>query len=349
MKANTISTLASSEIMRASMARRQSQLNDTLTEFSSGRHADVGVTLGTQIGSALDMRHIISDLTSLNSTNGVVGARLDNIQSSIGGVRQLATGLIEMAIALRQNSAQPELLAEDAKSRLGSVFDMLTVTSNGSYVFSGTNTSERPIDNYLSDPPGPARSAVIAAFTTTFGFPPDDPQAATISAVDYQAYLDGPFAALFEEPSWSLNFSDATDGVMRDRISPNEEINSSSTVNDPGIRKLYYALALSIDGGVQHLSGGARDLLSDRVVEKANEATYELVRQQSVVGMAQERLTQANERNSIETQALQSRVGAMEEVDAYEVADRLGMMMTQLEASYSVTSRLQKLSLLNYL
>lgn len=349
MKAATISTLASSEITRSALARRQSKLNDTLKEFSTGRHADVGVTLGKQVGSALDMRHVMSDLTSLKSTNGVAGARLDNIQSSFEGIRGLANGLVEMAVALRQNSAQPSLLAEDAKSRIGSIHDMLAVTSNGSFVFSGTNTSQSPIDKYLSEPPGSSRSAVIAAFTTAFGFPPDDPQAATISATDYRAYLDGPFAALFEEPSWSLNFSDATDDVMRDRISRNEEINTSATVNDPGVRKLYYALALSIDGGVANLNAEARNVLSDRVVEKSNEATYDIVRQQSVFGMAQERLAQANERNSIEAQALQSRVGGLEEVDAYEVADRLGMMMTQLEASYSVTARLQKLSLLNYL
>jgi len=190
---------------------------------------------------------------------------------------------------------------------------------------------------------------VIATFTATFGFPPDDPQVATITPAQYQAYMDGPFADLFEEPAWSTNFSNATDELMRDRISHREEVDSSTTVNDEGVRKLYYALALSIDGGVAHLKDETRDLLSDRVVTTANEAAYGLVRQQSMVGTAQERLAQANERNSIETQTLRARVGSAEEVDAFEVADRMGMLMSRLEASYSVTARLQKLSLLNYL
>jgi flagellar hook-associated protein 3 FlgL len=342
MKADTVSTLSGHEIMRTALARNQTRLADTLKEFSTGRHADVGRTLGTRLGAVLDMRHVMCDLTALTSTNAIVGGRLESAQSALEGIRKLASGLIDTAISVRQSGAEPTLLAADAKSRWGSVFDMLSVTSDGVYVFSGTNSSAAPVDNYLSEPPGPARTAVIAAFTTEFGFPPDDPQV-------YQAYLDGPFAALFEDPAWGATFSSATDGVMRDRISLGEEINSSVSVNDAGMRKLFMAMALAIDGGAEQMSADTRQVLSTRIVESANSAVYDIVRQQSEIGMGQERLTQANERISLEKQALQRRVSTAEEVDAYEVAERLGLLMSRIEASYSVTARIQKLSLLNYL
>ena len=41
--------------------------------------------------------------------------------------------------------------------------------------------------------------------------------------------------------------------------------------------------------------------------------------------------------------------GIWAEVDPYEVAQQLSLLMTRMEASYSVTSRLQQLSLMNYL
>ena len=349
MKADAVSTLSGQEIMRTAMARNQTRMADTLKEFSTGRHADVGRTLGSKTGAVLDMRNLISDLTSLTSTNGIVSGRLDGAQSALDGVRKLATNFIDTAISVRQSGAEPALLAADAKSRLGSMFQMLSVTSNGTYVFSGTNSAVAPLDDYLAEPAGPGRSAVIAAFTTEFGFPPDDPQVSTITPAQFTAYLDGPFAALFEDPSWGTTFSTATDGVMRDRISNSEEIDSSASANDSGIRKLFYAMSLAIDGGAENMSADTRAVLSTRLVETTNSAVYDIVRQQSEIGMGQERLTQANERISIEQQALERRVSGAEEVDPYEVAERLGMMMSRIEASYSVTARLQKLSLMNYL
>ena len=349
MKADTVSTLAGLEIMRTAMARNQTRMSQTLQEFSTGRHADVGRTLGSRTGAVLDMRHVMGDLTALTGTNAIVSSRLEDAQAALNGVRQLAAGFIDTAISVRQSGSEPALLAADAKSRIGSVFDMLSVTSNGTYIFSGTNSSVAPLDNYLAEPPGPGRSAVIAAFTTEFGFPPDDPQVSTITPAQFTAYLDGPFAALFEDPAWTATFSSATDGVMRDRISHSEEIDSSASVNESGIRKLYFAMALAIDGGVENMSADTRAVLSTRLVESSNAAVYDIVRQQSELGMAQERLTQANERISIETQALERRISGAEEVDPYEVAERLGLLMSRIEASYSVTARLQKLSLMNYL
>jgi flagellar hook-associated protein 3 FlgL len=349
MKADTVSTLSGHEIMRTAMARNQTRMAETLQEFSTGRHADVGRTLGVKTGAVLDMRHIMGDLTALTSTNGIVSSRLENAQSALEGVRSLATGFVDTAISVRQSGSEPALLVADAKSRLGSMLDMLSATSNGAYVFSGTNSSVAPLDNYLAEPPGPARSAVIAAFTTEFGFPPDDPQVSTITPAQFTAYLDGPFAALFDDPSWGATFSSATDGVMRDRISNSEEIDSSASANDSGIRKLFYAMSLAIDGGAENMSADTRAVLSTRLVETTNSAVYDIVRQQSEIGMGQERLTQANERISIEKQALERRVSGAEEVDPYEVAERLGLMMSRIEASYSVTARLQQLSLMNYL
>ena len=99
MKADTVSTLSGNDILRTAMARNQTRMNDTLKEFSTGRHADVGLALGSKTGAVLDLRHIIGDLTALTGTNGVVKGRLDNAQAALDGVRQLATGFIDTAIS----------------------------------------------------------------------------------------------------------------------------------------------------------------------------------------------------------------------------------------------------------
>jgi flagellar hook-associated protein 3 FlgL len=164
-----------------------------------------------------------------------------------------------------------------------------------------------------------------------------------------EAYIDGPFSALFEEPSWSTNFSQATDEVMRDRISHHEEIDTSATVNDTGIRQIFFALTLAIDGGAERLRTDTFEVMATRIADRSSEGGHNIAASQAKVGVAEERLAQANERIALEKTTLEQRIGELEGIDSYEVADRLSLLMTRIEASYSVTARMQQLTLLNYL
>lgn len=349
MKADTISTLVSREIMRAANARNQTSLADTLKEFSTGRLADVGKTLGGRIGAVLDLRHIVGDLGGLENTNAVVEQRMKFLQSSFGAMRDMGQTFSESTLGIYKAGGDRGLLVVDAKSRMETLSDVLRTSTNGTYAFSGLNISVPPVDDYLSEPPSPARTAVISTFTAAFGFPPDDPQVVTITPAQMTAYMDGPFAALFEEPQWSANFSYATDEVMRDRISHHEEINTSATANDRGIRQLYFALTLAIDGGIENLNAETFGVVAARIANTSSEGGYNVVATQARVGVAQERLAQANERIALEKGALETRIGELEGVDAYKVADRLSLLMTRIESSYAVTARMQQLTLLNYL
>ena len=52
---------------------------------------------------------------------------------------------------------------------------------------------------------------------------------------------------------------------------------------------------------------------------------------------------------SIQSDIIKTHIGALEGVDPYEASNRLTELMTQIETAYSVTARIQKLTLLNYL
>ena len=70
-----------------------------------------------------------------------------------------------------------------------------------------------------ADPASPAKLAVAAAFQARFGFAQGDPAASSISAADMQDFLDNDFAALFDDPAWSTNWSTASDEPLSTRIS----------------------------------------------------------------------------------------------------------------------------------
>lgn len=349
MKTEFVSTLVHHETARAMIARTQTKMDKAEIEVSTGRHADIGKALGFGFSGLLDTRQLAGDLDAIASTNAIVTARLTKTQSALSGMAELGQGLFDSIVALRQGGGDRSALVAQAEAALGSLTALLSTTSNGAYIFSGANTAVAPIEDYLADTPGAGRTSVQAAFNAAFGMDPSDPAVSSISGADMATYLAGDFAALFAEPNWSATFSSATDEVSRDRIAPNETIDSSLSANAVGIRSLMQALVATVESGAKELSAEAFDSLAQNIAQTTGQAIHELVRSQATLGVTQERLAKASARITVERSMLEERIGAAEGVDSYEAAIKLMTLSTQLEASYSVTARMQQLSLLNYI
>ena len=67
------------------------------------------------------------------------------------------------------------------------------------------------------------------------------------------------------------------------------------------------------------------------------------------VGIASERVQNATDRASLQKDVFTSDLQELEAVDPYEVSARINELTLQLETSYALTGRLQRLSLLNFL
>ena len=70
---------------------------------------------------------------------------------------------------------------------------------------------------------------------------------------------------------------------------------------------------------------------------------------QTGVGITQAAITSTDTGLSAQTTLLKSDVSDVEDVDTYALNTRVTTLQTQLQASYELTSRLQTLSLTNYL
>lgn len=349
MKTTSISTLNQFETSRAAITRNQSRLAEIEVEVSTGRHADVGRTLGVKTSRLLEMRNAFHDFASLQSTNGVVATRLEQTQTALAAVRDLAEGFLQTALTASQGNADRGLLVADAKARLSALADVLNTTSNGAYVFGGTNASTAPFENDLAEPTGAGRAAVLAAFTSEFGFTPDDPLAASITPSQMRSYLDGTFMSVFQDPSWSTSFSSANNSMMIDRVYASETIETSVSGNATAIRKLVQVLTAAVDSGTEQLNAEAFSGLTKMLIQVSGEAGGEITGMQSRLGIAEERLAKANSRIVLRQNLLERWIGEAESVDVAKSATSLSIITSQLEASYAVTTRLQKLSLLNYL
>jgi flagellar hook-associated protein 3 FlgL len=345
MKTASVSTLSLFDASRAAIIRNQARLADVQVEVSTGRHADVGRTLGVDASRNLELRNARDDLSALQSTNGIVSTRLNQTQTALSAIGDLADGFMQTVLASNQSGGDRSLLVADAKSRLGALVDILSTTSNGAFIFGGTNVSSPPVGDYLAQPASLGRTAVIGAFTTEFVATP----VKSITAGQMKTYLDGTFTNLFQGAAWSSTFSSANSNTMSDRISTGEVIETSVSANTDGIRKLVLVLTAAIDSGTKDLNAGAFTELTKKLVQVTGEVGSSITGMQSLIGISQERLAKASDRIVVQQNVLERRIGELEGADPAKAATSLSTITAQLEASYAVTARLQKLSLLNYL
>lgn len=347
MKAIFPSSLAQTETMRLTIQKSRTAMAAAEIEVSSGRKSDVGLAIGSSLSDVIDLRGLGLQFESIQQSNAAASTRLDVTQSALGAMGQLGNELFAAVAAVRQSGGERSVLLEGARSAMEQLLTLSKSTSGGAFVFSGVNTDTPPLDDYLSNPTGAARTAVQSAFAGLVAGVGGN--AADIAGSDMASYLDTVFAAIFEDPSWGSVISSADERTLVNRISMTATAETSVTINNVAIRELYSALAAVLDSDIEALSADAFGALADRLGELATRASAGIARLQSSVGIMQERLAKATDHIVLEKSVLERSIGEFEGVDAYEAATRLMTLRNGLETSYSVTARLQDLSLLKFL
>ncbi|MEM9028183.1 MAG: flagellar hook-associated family protein [Pseudomonadota bacterium] len=349
MPTPTISSLGLTNALQTTLRTSQLQLRDAELEVATGRHADVGLELSYLVDKTLNFRQTRSTLSVMQVNNESLMSRLEATQSAITQVSDNAQRFLGSLLSAMQADDQRATIVMAAESEMGALTSLLSTSFDGAYLFSGVATQSPAMDDYLADPPGTSRTAVQTAFVTEFGFPATDPSVATITGAQMQTFLDGAFDTLFQDPSWATNFSSASDDLLKNRISPNEVIETSASANEQAFRSLTQAYAAVIDLGAKNLSGEAFQVLADKVIELTTNGNSGVAAIGGRLGLAEQRVSSAQDRLSIQTNVIEESIVELEGVDAYEAATRMNNLLTQIEVSYATTARIQGLTILNYL
>ena len=349
MKTTLISTASMTAATRLSLAKTQLKLAEAQKEVTTGRHADVGATLGYKTGQTLSLRQDHARIKTIIDTNSVVATRLTSTQAALKSLSDDTQLFVGQLIGARNTDSGPTVVQNQAKAALTSFTNAINTAVDGAYLFSGINADVKPVTDYFATPTSANRQAVADAFLATFGTTPGDPANVNISAADMQAFLDGPFSDLFADPAWTTGWSSASDQNVKSRISTSELIETSTNANHVGIRKIAMAYAMVADLGIESLNQAAYQAVVDGATRIAGEAVQNLATEQSRLGTAQERVKSADERMSIQIDILANHIGLLEGVDPYEASTRVSALMTQVETAYAMTARIQNLSLLKYL
>ncbi len=348
MKTTFVSTQGVANATRRSVMQMQSELATLQKEVSSGRASDVGLALGARTGLTVTLRKESASLQTLMDSNAIADLRLSTTQDTLVKIAGDAQSFLNVLVAAKSDPTSAAGTKQRADEMLASLTGLLNTTQNGEHLFGGINTGVKPVADY-SDPASAAKQAVADAFLAHFGFAQGDPAAASITAADMQDFLDTDFSTLFDDPAWSTTWSTASDQPVTSRISTAETVTTSVTANDPSMRKLAMAYTMVSDLGLSSLSQAAYGAVIDKASALAGSVIAGVTSTQAQLGYAQQAVADANSRMSAQKDVLEAHVGSLEGVDPYEASTRVNNLLTQIETSYALTARIQKISLLDFL
>ncbi|MDP3895215.1 MAG: flagellar hook-associated family protein [Mesorhizobium sp.] len=347
MKASYVSSQAITQALRYSMSRMQSELVVAQKEVATGRVADPGLTLGARTGQSVSLARDVARLAVLADSNALVASRLSSTQDALSQLSDRAEELRATLTAAVSGSSGPAVARADAKAMMETLTAILNTSINGEHLFAGTNTDVQPLADF-ADPASPNRVAFDQAFLTTFGFSQDDPAAAGITPAAMESFLTNVVEPQFLGSGWTTNWSSATDDPIVSRIALNETAQTSVSANISGVRKLAMAAAItSLVGGT--LNSGATASIVSRALALVAEGIAEISDQKAKTGLAENRVANATARITMQGDIFESTIQDMEGVDPYEASTRVSALITQIETSYTLTARIQGLSLLRFL
>jgi flagellar hook-associated protein 3 FlgL len=343
MRTASISTMSLVNTPRSSVARMQADLVKLNQEVVTGRMADVGLALGAQTGQSVTLHVDKQALGALIDSNALLAGRLQQTQSALDTMRSGADNFLQDLIAA-QNSLDANTLPQGARAALASFIGAANASDGHGYLFGGINTANAPIAAYDSGP----GAAVDAAFLAKFGFAQDDPAAAGIDGAAMSDFLDNEFAAIFADPAWGATWSSAADQTTTNRISPTSKISASVSANEPAMRKLAEVYSMVGCLGMDGLGKDARQAIIDKAAGLLGSATDGITGLQADVGAMQNQVNDASQRLQAQQTILDTQIGALEGVDPAEAKVHIDTLSTQIEMSYSLTTKLLQMSLLNY-
>ncbi|MBC2771764.1 flagellar hook-associated family protein [Rhizobium sp. AQ_MP] len=354
MSTASVSNLSTQTSMRLTIRQAQNELLKSQQEVSTGSFADVGAELGSKTSTVVDLNRESLRLNSMISNNSIATQRLSASQEAL---KQIATAAEAMNNALitisgSSNTDTINTTVMTVSNSLSTMTSMANQTANGEFLFAGINTDVKPLTEYTAT--SPAKVAFDAAFTGYFGFPPTDTaNTATIAAKgaapSMEDFITSVLEPMFTGADWNTNWSSATDRSMSSRITQSETVKTSASANEKGFR--YFALSAIVTKELMTIGAPANavTVAINKAIDYTGRAITGVNATRSELGLSQNRVEKADASLKVQVDIIEKSLSSKIQVDAYEASTRVNSLLSMVEASYTLTAKIQKLTLVNYL
>ncbi len=346
-----ISTLASHLQLNSSIRSLQSQLMDAQKEMSTGRKADLVAALRDRAAEDVDLRNALNDVIEFKGTADVVAARMDTMQAALGGVRDIADQMRSAALTAR-DSVSRRYLQEAASTALDRINSFLNAQVAGRTLFSGIQADLAPMQ---------ARTAVNGAS----GLSPQQAVNQAIAnlgpitdAASALAVANGPdgIGSIFDDSNGNTNlrysttfYNGAAAGTVTARLDRGYEIDYSLRADDPAFRELQQGLYMLASVPSGSVPDDAFAAWQDEAVKHIDAGFQGVIDASAELGYKQSVVSDALTRHDATIAQLNNQVANLEAADPFQTSLRLSQLQTQLEATFSITARMNELTLTKFL
>ncbi|TIV95810.1 MAG: flagellar hook-associated family protein, partial [Mesorhizobium sp.] len=148
MKATGVSSAAISNALRYQQAKMQAELIKATKESQTGTVADIGLALGSRTTQAVTFQRDLDRLNGIVDSNALVTARLKSTQDSLGQIANSAQSFLSALTSGVSGDSSTSILRTAGASALQQMTGILNTSVNGEYLFAGTNTDVKPIDDF---------------------------------------------------------------------------------------------------------------------------------------------------------------------------------------------------------
>jgi flagellar hook-associated protein 3 FlgL len=333
MSFSTIGDLAQAFQTRRQNSALTRELNRLTEELSTGRRSQIG---GGASGDVSPLSAIERELTTLRSeTFAATEAQqiTTTLQAALGRSQDTLTSLtgsIFTVVAPAQPALMPGVITQ-ARADFAAMVGALNTDIAGRRLLAGTQT----------DGPALAAPATILSAVETI-------VAAEATRADAIAALDAWFA-----PGGGYDtvaYQGATTALAPMRFG-GEDVPLDTTATDPAIRAALSAAALAAVAGTAPLGTTDNDRADTLrlAAERGLAATDQLTQLRARVGTAESTVERAETRTAARITALELARAELTDIDPFATATRAREVQTQLEALYTMTARLSRLTLTEFL
>lgn len=334
MTLNSIGDLAQSHLLRRQNGDLKARMATLIEELSTGRAADISRHLSGSYSYLADIDRNLALLDGYETATSEAKVFTQSMQDALDGFQAVGSDL-GAALISTAGSNLPQV-AETVSARAGEDLNIMLAKLNtnvaGRFLFAGVATDDRPLST--ADTVLTALRTDLAGETTLIGIETRlDAWFAPGGAFDTTAYQ----GATVSLPPFSLGSGETVALDLRG--------------DDPAIRTLLRNVAMAALATDPSL-GLSHDLQKDMLLEAGKGLTFDhsgLTRIRADLGHAQARIEESAARIAAERSSFQIARTELLSVDPYETVTDLEDVQFQLESLYTITARLSRLTLTDYL
>ena len=335
MQSISFGDLATSFQSIRSNIRLKAEMQRLSLELTTGKIGDIKSVTAGDLVNFNGIEQALSGLAAYKTSASEAAFFAETVQRSLENVQQITsqTGPALLLVGSTDDATLLQAAAEDARGRFYDVISTLNTKVADRAILAGTATGGTALasaDTILAE-----LKTAIAAETTAAG----------VEAV-VDAWFDDPGGG-FETVGY---LGDATD-LAPFSIGPGDRASLSLRADDGRLRDMMKAFSLAALVADDALPGqqSERAALINSAATRLLAADKAMAEMRAGVGSFEARIENAQARNSAETSALEIARTDLFGVDPYQAATELQAVEFQLQSLYTITARLSRLSLTEYL